>query len=256
MQHSPGRTWDYRQALRFCHFFARRYLTRFIQSANSFDAFSVARSCLDYFDALLRSYKSLRAKSDELNLIGIVNIDDDIEAFKKDCESNSLAHTSSIVTNMKYAAKMAKCTASLTNNARLAVLADAYPAPSAKTTSGATERCVDWRAALDGAGPLHALLAQEKAAGAAVGSTVGLVPAAEETGAGTTGTADTGAGGAATAGRTLNSQPNHHPIAPKGEYVAQGPSLRFMPVTRPLSNCVTSSNIALVCLHYNHSWIS
>ncbi|EJK76840.1 hypothetical protein THAOC_01376 [Thalassiosira oceanica] len=69
-------------------------------SANSFDAYSVARSCLDYFDAFLRIYKSLRAKSDELNLIEILKVDDDIEAFKKDCESNSLARTCSIVTNM------------------------------------------------------------------------------------------------------------------------------------------------------------
>ncbi|EJK61577.1 hypothetical protein THAOC_17909 [Thalassiosira oceanica] len=69
-------------------------------SASSFDAFSIARSCLNYFDAFLRIYKSLRAKSDELNLIEILNIDDDIEAFKKDCESNSLARSCSIVTNM------------------------------------------------------------------------------------------------------------------------------------------------------------
>ena len=32
------------------------------------------------------------------------------------------------LTNVKYAAKMAGCAASLTNNARLAVLADTYPA--------------------------------------------------------------------------------------------------------------------------------
>mmetsp|Transcript_14166 Transcript_14166/g.33137 ORF Transcript_14166/g.33137 Transcript_14166/m.33137 type:complete len:915 (+) Transcript_14166:342-3086(+) len=70
-----------------------------LQSANSFDAFSIARSCLNYFDAFLRIYKSLRAKSDELNLIEILNIDDDIEAFKKDCENNSLARSCSIVTN-------------------------------------------------------------------------------------------------------------------------------------------------------------
>ena len=43
---------------------------------------------------------------------------------------------------------------------------------------------MDWRAMLDGAGPLHALLAQEKAAGASVGATVGLVPAASAAGAG------------------------------------------------------------------------
>ena len=83
------------------------------------------------------------------------------------------------LTNVKYAAKMAGVTSpTLANNARLATLAAAFPAPSMATAGGTVERCVRWREAVDAAGPLHALLAQEKAVGAAVGATVGLVGAA------------------------------------------------------------------------------
>jgi hypothetical protein len=67
------------------------------------------------------------------------------------------------VTNVKYAAKMAGCAASLTTNARLAVLADAYPAPPVTTTAGSAERCVDWRAMLDGrAGTFQHVILQSK----------------------------------------------------------------------------------------------
>jgi hypothetical protein len=41
-------------------------------------------------------------------------------------------------------------------------------------TTGARERLIDWRAMLDGCGPSVALLAQEKAAGSAVGGVVSL----------------------------------------------------------------------------------
>lgn len=55
------------------------------------------------------------------------------------------------LTNVKYAAKMAGCASSLTNNARLAVLAEKFPAPPVTTSSGSVERCIDWRAMLDDA---------------------------------------------------------------------------------------------------------
>ena len=60
-------------------------------------------------------------------------------------------------------------------DARLETLADAFPAgASVDRTTGEKERRVDWRALMDACGPSAALLAQEKEAGAAAGSTVAL----------------------------------------------------------------------------------
>ena len=78
--------------------------------------------------------------------------------------------------NVRYAGKMARCASpSTSRDARLETLADAFPAgASVDRTTGEKERRVDWRALMDACGPSAALLAQEKEAGAAAGSTVAL----------------------------------------------------------------------------------
>ena len=78
--------------------------------------------------------------------------------------------------NVRYAGKMARCASpSTSRDARLETLADAFPAgASVDRVTGEKERRVDWRALMDACGPSAALLAQEKEAGAAVGSTVAL----------------------------------------------------------------------------------
>ena len=78
--------------------------------------------------------------------------------------------------NVRYAGKMARCASPSTSRpARLETLADAFPAgASVDRTTGEKERRVDWRALMDACGPSAALLAQEKEAGAAAGSTVAL----------------------------------------------------------------------------------
>ena len=56
-----------------------------------------------YFDTFLKVYETLRKKSDELNLVQIMNIDkDDINTFKEECKNTKLPRTCKIVTNMPY----------------------------------------------------------------------------------------------------------------------------------------------------------
>ena len=56
-----------------------------------------------YFDTFLKVYETLRKKSDELNLVQIMNIDkDDINAFREECKNTELPRTCTIVTNMPY----------------------------------------------------------------------------------------------------------------------------------------------------------
>ncbi|EJK51983.1 hypothetical protein THAOC_28792, partial [Thalassiosira oceanica] len=70
---------------------------------DSFDVFSIAKSGIDYYTTLLRVYDYLRKKSDELNSSGIINIEDDIKAFREDYEDTELSSRSChIVTNMEF----------------------------------------------------------------------------------------------------------------------------------------------------------
>ena len=82
------------------------------------------------------------------------------------------------VTNVRYAARMAKCTSpSTTRDARLRTIARAFPAAESRCVvreTGETERRVDWRAFLEACGPSAALVEQEKAAGASPGGVISL----------------------------------------------------------------------------------
>ena len=92
------------------------------------------------------------------------------------------------VSNVRYAGACARVASpSVRVAARLETLADAFPPGDffsasglipgrgvTVRTTGARERLIDWRAMLDGCGPSAALLAQEKAAGSAVGGVVSL----------------------------------------------------------------------------------
>ncbi|EJK44543.1 hypothetical protein THAOC_36907, partial [Thalassiosira oceanica] len=74
-----------------------------IQHLDSFDVFSIAKSGIDYYTTLLRVYDYLREKSDELNSLGIIDIEDDIQAFREDYEDTELSSRSChIVTNMEF----------------------------------------------------------------------------------------------------------------------------------------------------------
>ncbi|EJK76349.1 hypothetical protein THAOC_01892, partial [Thalassiosira oceanica] len=74
-----------------------------VQHLDLFDVFSIAKSGVDYYITLLRVYDYLREKSDELNSSGIINIEDDIKAFREDYEDTELSSRSChIVTNMKF----------------------------------------------------------------------------------------------------------------------------------------------------------
>ena len=56
-----------------------------------------------YFDTFLKVYETLRKKSDELNLVQIMNIDkDDIDAFREESKNTELPRTCKIVTNRPY----------------------------------------------------------------------------------------------------------------------------------------------------------
>ena len=56
-----------------------------------------------YFDTFLKVYETLRKKSDELNLVQIMNIDkDDIDAFREESKNTELPRTCTIVTNKPY----------------------------------------------------------------------------------------------------------------------------------------------------------
>ena len=62
-----------------------------------------AKSGIDYYTTLLRVYDYLREKSDELNSSGIINIEDDIKAYREDYEDTELSSRSChIVTNMEF----------------------------------------------------------------------------------------------------------------------------------------------------------
>ena len=82
------------------------------------------------------------------------------------------------VTNVRYAARMAKCASpSTTRDARLRTIARAFPAAQSRCVvreTGETERRVDWRALLEACGPSAALVEQEKAAGASPGGVISL----------------------------------------------------------------------------------
>ncbi|EJK77300.1 hypothetical protein THAOC_00875, partial [Thalassiosira oceanica] len=68
--------------------------------SDSSDVFSIAKSGIDYCTTLLRVYRYLRDKSDELKSLGIIDIEDDIKAFREDSEDTDLSRN--IVTNMRY----------------------------------------------------------------------------------------------------------------------------------------------------------
>lgn len=82
------------------------------------------------------------------------------------------------VTNVRYAARMAKCSSpSTTRDARLRTIARAFPAARSRCVvreTGETELRVDWRALLEACGPSAALVEQEKAAGASPGGVISL----------------------------------------------------------------------------------
>jgi hypothetical protein len=82
------------------------------------------------------------------------------------------------VTNVRYAARMAKCSSpSTTRDARLRTIARAFPAAQSRCVvreTGETELRVDWRALLEACGPSAALVEQEKAAGASPGGVISL----------------------------------------------------------------------------------
>ena len=82
------------------------------------------------------------------------------------------------VTNVRYAARMAKCSSpSTTRDARLRTIARAFPAARSRCVvreTGETEPRVDWRALLEACGPSAALVEQEKAAGASPGGVISL----------------------------------------------------------------------------------